>query len=144
MLTFDIQYEKIECHPSIPSQMISASTDGLINNYDVMDFDEQEALISVMNSGSSVTKAGYFGPEAEYVYCLTHIETFSLFTLEVRISYEDQLFFLHCIHTLLYKGDVICDYGAVRDINVASVEYAITCSYDPFSRRFYLITGNNS
>ncbi|KAL1930797.1 hypothetical protein VTP01DRAFT_10959 [Rhizomucor pusillus] len=113
----------IECHPSIPSQMISASTDGLINNYDVMDFDEQEALISVMNSGSSVTKAGYFGPEAEYVYCLTHIETFSLFTLE---------------------GDVICDYGAVRDINVASVEYAITCSYDPFSRRFYLITGNNS
>lgn len=101
MLTFDIQYEKIECHPSIPSQMISASTDGLINNYDVMDFDEQEALISVMNSGSSVTKAGYFGPEAEYVYCLTHIETFSLFTLEVRISilkinYFFYIVFIHC------------------------------------------------
>jgi hypothetical protein len=103
--------------------LISASTDGLVNNYDVTEFDEVEALISVVNSGSSVNKAGYFGPNAEYLYCLTHIETFSLHTLE---------------------GDVICDYGDVRQIGLTEVDYAIDCSYDPVTQRFFLITGNNA
>ncbi|KAI8376186.1 WD40-repeat-containing domain protein [Radiomyces spectabilis] len=112
---------EIQCHPTIPSQFVSCSTDGLVNNYDVTDFDEEEALISVVNSGSSVNKAGYFGPNAEYLYCLTHIETFSLHTLE---------------------GDLICDYGDVREIGVTNVNYAIDCSYDADAQRFYLMTGS--
>ncbi|CAO3670849.1 hypothetical protein G6F70_007117 [Rhizopus microsporus] len=112
---------EIRSHPTLPAQFLSCSTDGLINNYDVTDFDEEEALISVVNSGSSVSKTGYFGPEAEYLYCMTHIETFSLHTLE---------------------GDLICDYGDVRNIGLTKVDYAIDCSYDPISRRFYLITGS--
>ncbi|KAI8883028.1 WD40 repeat-like protein, partial [Backusella circina FSU 941] len=114
---------EIKCHPTNPAHLISASTDGLVNNYDVTEFDEVEALISVVNSGSSVNKAGYFGPNAEYLYCLTHIETFSLHTLE---------------------GDVICDYGDVRQNGLTEVDYAIDCSYDPVTQRFFMITGNNA
>ncbi|KAI7897698.1 WD40-repeat-containing domain protein [Cokeromyces recurvatus] len=114
---------EIQCHPLSPAQFISCSTDGILNNYDVTDFDEEEAMISAINSGSSVNKAGYFGPNAEYLYCLTHIETFSLHTSE---------------------GDVICDFGDVRGINVTEVDYAIDCNYDPINQRFYLITGNNT
>ncbi|RCH78444.1 WD repeat-containing protein 89 [Rhizopus stolonifer] len=114
---------EIQCHPSLPAQFISCSTDGIVNTYDVAEFDEEEAMISAVNSGSSVNKAGYFGPNAEYMYCLTHIETFSLHTLE---------------------GDLICDYGDIRSINLTEVDYAIDCSYDPVSQRFYLITGSNS
>jgi hypothetical protein len=93
-----------------------------VNNYDITDFDEEEALISVVNSGSSVNKAGYFGPNAEYLYCLTHIETFSLHTLE---------------------GDAICDFGDIRTIGATEVDYAIDCSYDANTQRFYMITGSN-
>ncbi|KAI7861648.1 WD40-repeat-containing domain protein [Spinellus fusiger] len=113
---------EIQCHPTLPAQLISCSTDGLVNHYDVTEFDEEEALISVVNSGSSVNKAGYFGPNAEYLYCLTHQETFSLHTLE---------------------GDLICDYGDIRNVGLVSVDYAIDCSYDSISQRFYLVTGNN-
>ena len=114
---------EIQCHPNLPAQFISCSTDGLLNNYDVTEFDEEEAMISVVNSGSSVNKAGYFGPNAEYLYCLTHVETFSLHTFE---------------------GDIICDFGDIRSIGLTSVDYAIDCSYDPIAQRFYLITGDNS
>ncbi|KAL0080617.1 WD40-repeat-containing domain protein [Phycomyces blakesleeanus] len=113
---------EIQCHPTFPAQFISCSTDGLVNHYDVTEFDEEEALLSVVNSGSSVNKAGYFGPNAEYLYYLTHQETFSLYTLE---------------------GDLIFDYGDIRSLSVASIDYAIDCSYDPTSQRFYLVTGNN-
>ncbi|KAL9553359.1 hypothetical protein PS6_003961 [Mucor atramentarius] len=114
---------EIQCHPTLPAQFISCSTDGLLNNYDVTEFDEEEAMLSVVNSGSSVNKAGYFGPNAEYLYCLTHVETFSLHTTE---------------------GDSICNFGDIRSIGLTPVDYAIDCSYDPVAQRFYLITGDNS
>ncbi|KAI8093394.1 WD40-repeat-containing domain protein [Halteromyces radiatus] len=112
---------EIQCHPTIPSQLISSSTDGLINSYDVSEFDEEEALLAVVNSGSSVNKAGYFGPNAEYLYCLTHLETFSIHTIE---------------------GDLMCDYGQLKQLD--GVDYAIDCNYDPISQRLYLETGNNN
>jgi hypothetical protein len=95
----------------------------MINVYDVTEFDEEENMISAVNSGSSVSRAGYFGPNAEYLYCMTHIETFSLYTLD---------------------GDVICDYGDIRNIGLTEVDYAIDCSYDHITQRFYLVTGSNT
>ncbi|KAI7854612.1 WD40-repeat-containing domain protein [Circinella umbellata] len=111
---------EIQCHPTLPSHLITSSADGLVNYYDVTDFDEQEALLSVVNAGSAVQKAGFFGPDCEYVYSLTGNETFLLHTLE---------------------GDLICDYGDVRQLD-ESIGYAIDCSYDKETQRFYLITGN--
>lgn len=100
--------------------MLSCSTDGIVNNYNLEDFDEMEALVSVVNAGSAVQKASYFGPDCSYVYALTYTETFGLYTLE---------------------GDPLCDYGDVRDID--GVDYAIDCSYNPNEHRLYLLTGNN-
>ncbi|KAI8982698.1 WD40-repeat-containing domain protein [Pilobolus umbonatus] len=114
---------EIQCHPTLPTQFISSSTDGLINHYDVTDMDEQEDIISVMNSFSSVNKTGYFGPSSEYIYCLTHIETFILYTLE---------------------GDEIFNFGDIRNINTTQVDFAIDCSYDPVTQRFYLLTGDKT
>ncbi|RUP52008.1 LOW QUALITY PROTEIN: hypothetical protein BC936DRAFT_143594, partial [Jimgerdemannia flammicorona] len=71
---------QIHFHPAKSHTLLSASVDGLVCIYDVTLFDEDEALVAVVNSGSSVSKAGFFGPDAEYLYCLTHIETFSLHT----------------------------------------------------------------
>jgi WD40 repeat protein len=74
---------EISYHPTIRHHLISASTDGLICQFDTSTYDEEENITSVINSGSSVSKAGYFGPSAEYIYCLTHIETLSLHNVEV-------------------------------------------------------------
>ncbi|ORX60300.1 WD40 repeat-like protein [Hesseltinella vesiculosa] len=111
----------IQCHPSIPSQLISCSTDGLVNSYDVKDFDEDEDILAVINSGSSVSKAGYFGPDANYMFYLTHLETFALYTLD---------------------GDLVCDYGQLK--NIEGVDYAIDCLFDQTTSRLYLATGNNN
>ncbi|KAI9313029.1 WD40-repeat-containing domain protein [Dichotomocladium elegans] len=114
---------EIQCHPSLSHHLLSSSVDGIINYYDVSDFDEMEALLSVVDAGSSIQKMGFFGPQAEYVYSLTRTETFLLHTLE---------------------GDLICDYGDVRQFDQNQVDYAIDCSYDPNTQRFYLLTGNYS
>ncbi|CAO3675571.1 unnamed protein product [Umbelopsis vinacea] len=116
----------IQCHPTIPTQLISASTDGLVCNYSVEQFDEDEAILSVVNSGSSVNRAGYFGPNSEYLYCLTHIETLSLHSVE---------------------GDLISDFKDIRQASqpgLLQVDYAIDCQYDPITQRLYLMTGSNS
>lgn len=79
---------QIQFHPTSPSQLICGSVDGLICSFDLKNFNEDDELIGVINSGSSINRAGYFGPDGEYVYCLTHIETFSLWgTSEVRREY---------------------------------------------------------
>jgi len=69
---------QVKFHPTSPSRLITGSVDGLICNFDLKDFNEYEELVGVINSGSSINRTGYFGPNAEYIYCLTHNETFSL------------------------------------------------------------------
>jgi len=69
---------QVQFHPTSPSKLLTGSTDGLICNFDLNVFNEDEELISVINSCSSINKAGYFGTNREYVYCLTHDETFSI------------------------------------------------------------------
>jgi WD repeat-containing protein 89 len=70
---------QVKFHPISPSQLITGSVDGLICSFDLKNFKEDNELVGVINSGSSINRAGYFG-NAEYVYCLTHNETFSLWS----------------------------------------------------------------
>ena len=39
-------------HPSLPSQLVSGSTDGLINMYDTFKTDEDDAIVQTINHGS--------------------------------------------------------------------------------------------
>ncbi|CAG8463853.1 2631_t:CDS:2 [Ambispora gerdemannii] len=119
---------QLHFHPSIPSKMLSGSTDGLICNYDITNFDEDEALVGVINSGSSVHKAGYFGPQADYVYCLTHIETFSIWSEK--------------------ETSLLCNFGDLRQLSALNnntvLDYAIDCYYDQPNQRLFVLGGSNS
>ncbi|CAG8627141.1 7912_t:CDS:2, partial [Ambispora leptoticha] len=119
---------QLHFHPSIPSKMLSGSTDGLICNYDITNFDEDEAIVGVVNSGSSIHKTGYFGPQAEFIYCLTHIETFSL------LSEKD--------------ATLLCNFGDIRQLSSSNnnivLDYAIDCYYDQINQRLFLLGGSNS
>ncbi|OZJ06162.1 hypothetical protein BZG36_01048 [Bifiguratus adelaidae] len=122
---------QVQFHPYAPSKFLSGSTDGLVCMYDIKVFDEDEEMTGVVNSGSSVSKTGWFGPAAEYVYCLTHIETFSL---SIADAAEDASNLLH-------------DFGDIRALSnpgLLQVDYAIDCHYDESTQRLFLTTGSHS
>ena len=91
--------------------------------------DEDDSLQNTLSEGS-VFKLGFFGPNAEYVYALTHFETLSL----------------HRFH----DAEHVASYGDVRDSATSAsaekscvLEYAIDCQYHA-SGRLYLVGGDRS
>ncbi|CAB4444774.1 unnamed protein product [Rhizophagus irregularis] len=117
---------QVKFHPISPTQLITGSVDGLICNFNLNSFKEDKDLVGVINSGSSINRAGYFG-NAEYVYCLTHNETFSLWGAP--------------------EADLLCDFGDIRqnsDQSLVRIDYAIDCQFDLSTGRLYLFTGSNT
>ena len=89
--------------------------------YDLSAPSEDDALYQVIKD-NSIHKIGFFGPESEYLYSMTHIETFSLW------KFRD--------------AEKICTYGDVRQpIPGMAVDYLIECMYDP-QGRLYLCAGS--
>ncbi|XP_062824645.1 WD repeat-containing protein 89 [Anolis carolinensis] len=73
---------KICFHPSKPNLIVSGSTDGLVNVFDINKDNEEDALISTCNSDSSVSFIGWSGKEYQQVYCTTHDEGFCWWDLK--------------------------------------------------------------
>ena len=74
---------QVRFHPEHASILCSGSTDGLACMFDIQHWqDEDDALLAVLNSESSVNKIGFFGPQSEYLWMTTHIETFRLWSLD--------------------------------------------------------------
>ncbi|KAK7115049.1 WD repeat-containing protein 89-like [Littorina saxatilis] len=71
----DDDVTEVRFHPTAEKSLLSGSTDGLVNVFDVMQTSEDDALMSTYNTESSVEKAGWCGPDARYVYCITHMRT---------------------------------------------------------------------
>ncbi|KAJ2747050.1 hypothetical protein GGI20_000854 [Coemansia sp. BCRC 34301] len=115
---------QIRCHPSAPRQFLSGSSDGLLCTFDAAQTDEDEALMYVANTGASVSGCGYFGPDAQYIYAQSDMETLQLWTNEAT---------------------QLADFGDVRDLTEGGVpiDYIIGCKYDPQSERLYLAGGTN-
>ena len=101
---------------------MSGSTDGLICLFDISTMVEDDSLYQVIK-GDSVSKIGYFGPSNEYIYSMSHMETFSLWRFE--------------------EAEKIRTYGDVRGISEdLQLDYLINCCYEPASQRLYLIGGS--
>ncbi|KAJ2323097.1 hypothetical protein GGI00_005724 [Coemansia sp. RSA 2681] len=115
---------QIRCHPSASRQFLSGSSDGLLCTFDATQADEDEALMYVANTGASVSGCGYFGPDAQYIYAQSDMETLQLWTNEAT---------------------QLADFGDVRDLAEGGIpiDYIIGCKYDPQSERLYLAGGTN-
>ncbi|RAO67880.1 uncharacterized protein BHQ10_003892 [Talaromyces amestolkiae] len=66
---------ELQFHPTRKNVLLSGSTDGLVNLYDINIQDEDDTLLQVINHGS-VHHAGFLSEDA--VYALSHDETFSI------------------------------------------------------------------
>jgi hypothetical protein len=91
---------QLHFHPSIHNYLASGSTDGLACVFDIAQLhDEDDALISVINSGSSVHKISFCGTKYESLVILTHIETMGIWGIEdVSILKTFIMGFPFCIH----------------------------------------------
>ncbi|KAK0663151.1 putative WD repeat-containing protein [Lasiodiplodia hormozganensis] len=59
---------ELSLHPTNPSTLLSASTDGLVSIFDLTQNDEDEALRQVINHRSAVHHAGFASPTDVYVF----------------------------------------------------------------------------
>ncbi|XP_013634044.1 PREDICTED: WD repeat-containing protein 89 homolog isoform X2 [Brassica oleracea var. oleracea] len=65
--------------PNNRNKLVSASVDGLICLFNTEgDINDDDHLDSVINVGTSVGKIGFLGDSYQKLWCLTHIETLSI------------------------------------------------------------------
>ncbi|KAL9122014.1 MAG: hypothetical protein Q9187_001428 [Circinaria calcarea] len=76
----DLHYQ-LAFHPTKSSCLLSGSTDGLVNIYDINITDEEDALSRVINHGASVGHAGFLSDTE--IYALSHDEMLSIYHLNL-------------------------------------------------------------
>ncbi|KAJ2670093.1 hypothetical protein IWW42_004169 [Coemansia sp. RSA 1085] len=115
---------QIHCNPNAPKQILSGSTDGLLCTFDLSQPDEDDALQFVANTGASVSQCGYFGPDSQFIYAQSDMETLQLWTNEATR---------------------LADFGDVRELGQGDlkIDYIVKCKYDPNGQRLYMVAGTN-
>lgn len=73
----------IKFHPTNPDTMLSCSTDGLLNVFDLKQNTEDDALIKSLNTENSASTLTWFrSNNADHVGCLTHTNDFQIYNVE--------------------------------------------------------------
>ncbi|KAK3136500.1 hypothetical protein QOZ80_5BG0436770 [Eleusine coracana subsp. coracana] len=121
---------QVKFAPNQQSKLISAAVDGLICVFDTDgDIDEDSHLLSVMNAETSVAKVGFFGNMHQKLWCLTHIETLSIWdwndgTREFNMEDARSM--------------------ATERWNLDLVDYFVDCHYSLPDDRLWLIGGTSA
>lgn len=77
---------QVKFNPLRKTELATAGMDGLVCYFDIRQSTEDDALLSVMNAESPVSKIGYFGPSQECIFCLTHSETLHLYHADKAVA----------------------------------------------------------
>ncbi|KAJ9049685.1 hypothetical protein DSO57_1021944 [Entomophthora muscae] len=114
---------EIRFHPTISHQLLTGAMDGLICSFSLNEVEEDDALDKVINSGASISHANYFGSNSQFIYSMSHCETYSLWSAE---------------------GDPLFDFGSMKhaSIHEFSMDYGICSKYDFLSNILYYIGGS--
>lgn len=74
---------QVKFHPDNPNKLISGSTDGLINLYDLSQSSEDDAFIDCLNTESSIEELSWFREDnKDMVACVTHTSDLQTWRLE--------------------------------------------------------------
>lgn len=119
---------QIGFHPLRPATFFTASEDGLICELNTADPDQDEWLQNVLNTENPVSRFGFFGPKADYLWSLSCVETLSLWNID--------------------ECERVSDFANIRDhLSVAAnmpIDYLIDAHYDQQQQRVFLATGCNT
>ncbi|KAM6335879.1 WD repeat-containing protein 89 [Podargus strigoides] len=120
---------KICFHPVEPNLVLSGSTDGLVNVFDINKDNEDDALILTCNSDSSVSFIGWSGRGYQQVYCMTHDEGFCWWDI-AQLETEEPITLLH----VLDVRDAVC-------VGNDSLHYLVGGLYHEKADKLFLIGG---
>uniref|UniRef100_A0A6P7HIM2 WD repeat-containing protein 89 n=1 Tax=Diabrotica virgifera virgifera TaxID=50390 RepID=A0A6P7HIM2_DIAVI len=80
---------QVRFHPDDMNKLISGSTDGLINLYDLSQESEDDALIDTLNTESSVNELQWFTKNnKDCISCVTHTSDLQLWDLDKGEPYQ--------------------------------------------------------
>lgn len=119
---------QIAFHPGDASMIYTAGEDGLICILKPEDPDQDEWLQNVINIENPVSRFGFFGPDAAYVWALSTVETMSLWHVEECARISD---FANVRHALSMAANM-------------TIDYLIDAHYEQSSQRLFLASGCNS
>lgn len=109
-------------HPNFnDSCLLSGGEDGLMCVYNTASSEYEDAVISIMNTDCPIRKFGFFGPSLEGIYCLSTIETASLWHYP--------------------SAQRISSFPDIR--TAANVDYLVNCEFDPSTSELFMIAGTN-
>ncbi|NWU81608.1 WDR89 protein, partial [Onychorhynchus coronatus] len=123
---------KICFHPVEPNLVVSGSTDGLVNVFDINKDNEDDALISTCNSDSSVSFIGWSGKGYKQVYCLTHDEGFCWWDT-AQLDTEEPITLL----SVLDVRDSVCAESQ-------SLHYLVGGLYHEKAEKLFLVGGTST
>lgn len=123
---------QVRFHPSNPSMVVSGSTDGLVNVFDISVDNEEDALVATCNSVSSVSCIGWSGRDYKQIYCMTHDEGFCWWDLNHLETDEP----ITCLN--------IQDVREISDGKEGPLDYLIGGLYHEKMDRLFVIGGTNT
>lgn len=71
----------LKFHPFVPSQLFSGACDWLVCRFDLSAGSIDEAFQSCFNLEQNPRRFDFFGPQCEFMHCITEVETLSLINL---------------------------------------------------------------
>ncbi|EDL36484.1 mCG144956, partial [Mus musculus] len=123
---------QVRFHPSNPNLVVSGSTDGLVNVFDLSADKEEDALVATCNSVSSVSCIGWCGKDYKQIYCMTHDEGFCWWDLNHLDTDEP----ITCLN--------IQDVREITDVKDGHLDYLIGGLYHEKMDRLFVIGGTNT
>jgi WD40 repeat protein len=119
-------------HPSNPNMVVSGSTDGLVNVFDISADDEEDALLATCNSASSVSHIGWSGKDYKQIYCMTHDEGFCWWDLN-HLDTDEPITRLN-----------IQDVREVIDVKEGNLDCLIGGLYHEKMNKLFVVGGANT
>jgi len=116
---------KILFHPTNPKIVCTGSTDGLVSILDLTTYDEEDALLQTLNTESTVESFGFFGPNDEFLYVLTSVDSLQIWQY--------------------LEGEMLSSMVNLKDSIDKShrMEYIIDCIYHTESKRLFVLAGSH-
>ncbi|XP_074304622.1 WD repeat-containing protein GTS1 [Silene latifolia] len=116
--------------PGSQNKLLSASVDGLMCTFDTTgDINDDDHLESVLNVGTSIGKIGFFGQSNEKLWCLSHIETLSIWDWKEENIIAD-----------FQEARSMASNGWTRD----DIDYFIDCHSSSEDDRLWVIGATNA
>ena len=117
----------MQFHPTRSDFLLSGSTDGLINIYNIFVKDEDDAILQTVNHGSSISHANLL--DNSTFFALSHDEVFSVHPLDEEEKYESSVEFgdLRALFDCEYVIDVLSSRESTAMVCTGSHRCGVTC-----------------